>query len=491
MSGVVLYRHRVVRRVSLLVVACMLMSTGGPAAAATPATVALSLTVSPTVQATGGMVTYTGVVRPVTGAPTNVQVSMKGTWGTDGGTCQPAAFCQIASYSGSPWWFFPTLTAPVTISFETPASPEGVVTLGLDGGAECAGPCLVSVTVRAPTQHLSVSYTPAATPILSGDTLHVTITGTADAVLESNLQALLSDGLGAPTSIVPDTAVYAPSPYNYIDNVTTLSASPVTLQFDTVVTAANGSTVTLTGYTHATYSPATEDQASVAIHVGPDSVAPTATAPKSSFVAGTTLASGRIPVRLAWSGADNFSGVAYYELAQSTDGSATWVPLPGTFATPTATRTLSPGHSYRFRARAFDHAGNHSAWATGTTFAIMGVQQSSRSVAYRGSWTTPTSTSWWGGSARSSSAAGATASIRLTGRAIGWVAARGPSRGKARVYVDGALKATVDLYAPTVSTQRVVWVMNWSSSGTRTVVIKVLGTFGRPRVDLDGFTVLR
>jgi hypothetical protein len=31
----------------------------------------------------------------------------------------------------------------------------------------------------------------------------------------------------------------------------------------------------------------------------------------------------------------------------------------------------------------------------------------------------------------------------------------------------------------------------WASSGTRTIEVRVLGTSGRPRVELDAFVVLR
>jgi hypothetical protein len=63
------------------------------------------------------------------------------------------------------------------------------------------------------------------------------------------------------------------------------------------------------------------------------------------------------------------------------------------------------------------------------------------------------------------------------------------NRGKAQVYVNGVLKATIDLYSATTLKQRIVWSANYSTSATRTVTIKVLGTSGRPRVDVDGFIV--
>jgi hypothetical protein len=54
-----------------------------------------------------------------------------------------------------------------------------------------------------------------------------------------------------------------------------------------------------------------------------DTVAPTATGPSWRLGnAGSTLSSGAIPTRLAWTGADATAGIDHYELAQSTDGAA-------------------------------------------------------------------------------------------------------------------------------------------------------------------------
>ena len=96
---------------------------------------------------------------------------------------------------------------------------------------------------------------------------------------------------------------------------------------------------------------------------------------------------------------------------------------------------------------------------------------------------------YWGGKARAASRAGAKATLTFTGRWVELVSRKGPTRGKAQIYVNGVLKATIDLYASTYQNQRVVWTASWSSSATRTVTVRVAGTTGRPRVDLDAFVV--
>jgi hypothetical protein len=96
-----------------------------------------------------------------------------------------------------------------------------------------------------------------------------------------------------------------------------------------------------------------------------------------------------------------------------------------------------------------------------------------------------------GGSARYASAAGASASYTFTGRSIGFVTSRGPYRGAVRIYVDGVLATTIDLYAATDTFRYVAFARTWSTSGTHTIKAVVVGTAGRPRVVVDAFEVLR
>ena len=87
-------------------------------------------------------------------------------------------------------------------------------------------------------------------------------------------------------------------------------------------------------------------------------------------------------------------------------------------------------------------------------------------------------------------AAGARASFTFTWKTFVWVARRGPTRGKAEILVNGTKVATVDLYASAYQNQRIVWTKAWSTSAKRTVTIRVLGTSGRPRVDLDAIVTM-
>jgi hypothetical protein len=112
-------------------------------------------------------------------------------------------------------------------------------------------------------------------------------------------------------------------------------------------------------------------------------------------------------------------------------------------------------------------------------------------VRYAGRWRTGTGVAYSGGSTRFAKTAGASATYTFTGRSVGLVTTLGPTRGKVKVYVNGRYNATVDLYSPTTRYGVIAWQQTWGSTATRTVRLVVVGTPGRPRVDLDAFAVLR
>ena len=59
------------------------------------------------------------------------------------------------------------------------------------------------------------------------------------------------------------------------------------------------------------------------------------------------------------------------------------------------------------------------------------------------------------------------------------------------MYVDGVYVATIDLYRSTTRSRVVLYNRAWSVPGVHTVKLFVSGTSGRPRIDIDGFAVLR
>jgi hypothetical protein len=117
------------------------------------------------------------------------------------------------------------------------------------------------------------------------------------------------------------------------------------------------------------------------------------------------------------------------------------------------------------------------------------VQQSSGSISYSGPWRTAYHASYMDGKARSTKARSAKASLQFTGSAIAWVGPVGPSRGKARVYIDGRLIKTVNTWASTFRASRVLFTASWAKVGTHRISIVTNGTAGHPTVALDAFLV--
>ena len=99
-----------------------------------------------------------------------------------------------------------------------------------------------------------------------------------------------------------------------------------------------------------------------------------------------------------------------------------------------------------------------------------------------------TSSSVVGGTARYSSSKVKSATFTFTGYDVGWVATRYTSSGKARVFIDGVLVATVDLDVSSTHYRQLVFARHFAVSGTHTLKIEPVGD---GRVDIDAFVVLR
>jgi hypothetical protein len=121
-----------------------------------------------------------------------------------------------------------------------------------------------------------------------------------------------------------------------------------------------------------------------------------------------------------------------------------------------------------------------------TTASVSSVP-SSANITFVKTWSTSTYSKYLGGSTRYASSAGATVTYAFTARAIAFVSTKAASRGKAEVWIDGVKKATIDLYSATTKYRQIVYQASWATVGAHTIMIKVLGTSGRPRIDFDSF----
>ena len=219
---------------------------------------------------------------------------------------------------------------------------------------------------------------------------------------------------------------------------------------------------------------------------------PAMPAPRLVPVKGTIFNTTSFTAAVTWTAAtDNIGPIARYQ-AQVKSGSSAWGTLSTTGPTTfSVRRTIYVGRPYTIRARAVDAAGNDSAWSEVPLLSPWVKQESSGSVIRTGTWSRYYNRSMSGGATRYARAKGASASLAFSGRGIAVVMPYGLGRGKAQIWVDGALAATVDTYSRTFAARRIVFSRAWSTNATHVVKVVVLGTTGRPRVDLDAFLVIQ
>ena len=217
-----------------------------------------------------------------------------------------------------------------------------------------------------------------------------------------------------------------------------------------------------------------------------DATDPVAAVTKVGFVAMSTISTGgALPLNITWNASDAASGIASVELDQSPNGSG-WVAIYGPAASVSSPRqyTTTAGQ-HQFRVVAEDPVGNDT---TSTAFIRFLSEFQETALTYTKTWNTNTTANAWG-TTRYSTQRRATATLTFNGTDVVWIAQRGPKRGVANVFIDG-VKTHVDLYSASLTERRVVFIATGLSNGPHTIKIKVKGTSGRPRVDVDGVLVL-
>jgi subtilisin family serine protease len=187
---------------------------------------------------------------------------------------------------------------------------------------------------------------------------------------------------------------------------------------------------------------------------------------------------------------DDITGVASYALRRTSSAGSTTIASALGPTSRVAASTISFGSTYQFRVTAKDRVGNVGAAATTAVKATL--YSDSTSLAHYGSgWSRPTSSSALGGRWHTATRAGASMTMSFTGRSINVIAPRGPTRGSFSVYLDGTYVQTVSLRSSSTASRIVVFAAAWSANAAHTLKVVVAGTAGHPRVDLDGFAVVR
>ncbi len=221
-----------------------------------------------------------------------------------------------------------------------------------------------------------------------------------------------------------------------------------------------------------------------------DSIAPVAPVPVATYK-GTA----RPSYRFSWGAAtDSGSGVQLYVLTVKDLTTGTTV-LDGWWTTgrgfPYAGDpylSVTPGHRYGVEVDVYD-----GAWNAAYKTAAFHPPYDDRSASLSSGWTRKSSSAAYMGSFVYSAKAGAYAKFRFTGKYLNLGVIQSRYGGYADVYVDNVKKGRISLYASSTVYRKQVRVATFTTAGTHTVVVKVVGahpsgSLGN-NVYLDSFTV--
>jgi Transglycosylase-like domain len=119
------------------------------------------------------------------------------------------------------------------------------------------------------------------------------------------------------------------------------------------------------------------------------------------------------------------------------------------------------------------------------------ASERSKSIAYTGTWRRAKHGGYGGDTVAYAKSAGASATFTFTGRKVTWNGPTGPTRGKAKVYVDGKYVKTVNTYGRSFDARSALFRTGWKTAGDHTITIVVVGTKGHPMIAIDDFVVVR
>lgn len=178
-------------------------------------------------------------------------------------------------------------------------------------------------------------------------------------------------------------------------------------------------------------------------------------------------------VRDLYRGLDRWRRVAYWWLTGSSQKTG-W----SSSATAYVERVMDRYHARAERAPRPARPARHA------------YSEKSSLILYEGRWKPASYARYVGGAVAYSTTKGASASFTFTGSKVVWYGPVGPTRGKARVFVDGQLIRTVDLHDVSFDPRRAVFRKHWANAAEHTLKIVVVGTTGHPYVAIDRLVVV-
>jgi hypothetical protein len=102
-------------------------------------------------------------------------------------------------------------------------------------------------------------------------------------------------------------------------------------------------------------------------------------------------------------------------------------------------------------------------------------EETDPSMSFTSDWAQEPGRSWSGGTAAYSATPGAQASFTFTGPSVGWIGARGPQTGIARVFLDGVFVAEVDTFSQTEEIRVPMFAATGLPDASHTLTIEVTG----------------
>jgi hypothetical protein len=130
----------------------------------------------------------------------------------------------------------------------------------------------------------------------------------------------------------------------------------------------------------------------------------------------------------------------------------------------------------------------------GDTPAATRIEETDPSVTFSGTWFENPRPDHSGGTAQKSSTSASRASFTFSGTGVRVIGFRTTVCGVARVFLDGALAAEVDTYAPADEAEAVIFEARGLPRGDHSLVIEVTGTYNPPSaaawVAVDAFDVI-
>jgi hypothetical protein len=305
---------------------------------------------------------------------------------------------------------------------------------------------------------------------------------------------------------VDDTATVAqgsgPADYNVVSNDTDVDDDTLSVTLATLDTPGAG-TVSIVGgkvrftpaasfngaavITYTVSDGSLTDQATLTVTVTPDTLAPVfATAPSVAFATGRVDQTA--PVRIAFRATDIGSGVASYELQVSIGGAA-FKPVytgPGT-----AVKRYYPfKQDLVWRVRATDNEGNTSAWVLSATRRIVGYQNTSKVVTYKGKWRQVREELASGAGYASTKEARAKVKTSFNARSVLFVSTKSKISGFVKVKIDGKLVGTYKLHARKTKLGRIIAAKSWASNGDHRIKVINVSKDGK-RANFDAYIVLK